>query len=67
MAPRRFPAPWRVEEHPESFIVRDASGQALAYVYFAEDQRAMVTQRLDQNGAYKIARAITRLPYLLAR
>jgi hypothetical protein len=28
-ASRRFPPPWIVEEHTESFIVRDASGQAL--------------------------------------
>jgi hypothetical protein len=32
---RRFPPPWNVEEHPggESYIIRDAKGQALAYVY----------------------------------
>ena len=34
-APRRFPAPWDIEEHNRScFIVRDNNGQALAYVYF---------------------------------
>jgi hypothetical protein len=26
-APRRFPPPWRIEEHDESFIVTDATGQ----------------------------------------
>jgi hypothetical protein len=36
---RRFPPPWSVEEpNPKldrrGFIVRDANGQALAYVYF---------------------------------
>ncbi len=30
---RRFPPPWSVEETDACFIVRDASGQALAYVY----------------------------------
>ena len=34
---RRFPPPWSVEETDACFPVRDASGQALAYVYF-EDQ-----------------------------
>jgi hypothetical protein len=36
---RRFPPPWTVEEHPggESFIIRDAKGQALAYVYFEDE------------------------------
>ena len=30
-AARRLPPPWIVDEHPESFIVRDATGQALGY------------------------------------
>ena len=29
---RRFPPPWSVEETEACFIVRDANGQALAYV-----------------------------------
>jgi ATP-dependent DNA ligase len=33
-APRRFPAPRRVEESTGSFRIVDATGQALAYVYF---------------------------------
>ena len=36
---RRFPPPWSAEEPDpkldrQCFIVRDANGQALAYVYF---------------------------------
>jgi hypothetical protein len=31
---RRFPPPWSAEETDSCFIVRDANGQALAYVYF---------------------------------
>ena len=30
---RRFPPPWSVEETDACFIVCDANGQALAYVY----------------------------------
>jgi hypothetical protein len=30
---RRFPPPWTAEETDACFIVRDANGQALAYVY----------------------------------
>jgi len=33
---RRFPPPWSVEETDACFIVRDAHGRALAYVYFEE-------------------------------
>jgi hypothetical protein len=36
--PRRFPPPWTLYENPESFVVLDANGHALAYVYF-EDER----------------------------
>jgi hypothetical protein len=35
--PRRFPPPWTVEEPQPCFIVRDHSGQALAFVYFEEE------------------------------
>ena len=34
---RRFPPPWTAEETDACFIVRDANGQALAYVYFEEE------------------------------
>jgi len=33
---RRSPPPWTIEEHTETFIVRNATGQALAYFYFEE-------------------------------
>src|SRR5262249_52374119 len=32
--PRRFPPPWSVEVTPNCFIVCDANGQQLAYVYY---------------------------------
>jgi hypothetical protein len=34
MTERRFPSPWSIEERQESFIVKDANGQQLAYLYF---------------------------------
>ena len=37
-SPRRFPPPWRVDEATESFCIRDANGQALAYVYFEDEK-----------------------------
>ena len=37
MPQRRFPPPWSVEETDACFIVRDANGQALAYLYFEEE------------------------------
>ena len=43
MTPRRFPPPWQIEEREEAFIVHDASGQALAYVYFASKSKCCST------------------------
>ena len=37
MSPRRFPPPWTVEELDACFVVRDHSGQQLAYVYFEDE------------------------------
>jgi hypothetical protein len=38
MSQRRFPPPWSVEEYNDAcFIVRDANGQQLAYVYFEDE------------------------------
>jgi hypothetical protein len=34
MPTRRFPPPWSVGELDACFVVRDHSGQALAYIYF---------------------------------
>jgi hypothetical protein len=31
--PRRFPAPWRANRIPGGYVVRDANGLALAYIY----------------------------------
>jgi hypothetical protein len=33
----RFPPPWSVEELDTCFVVRDYSGQQLAYVYFEDE------------------------------
>jgi hypothetical protein len=37
LASRRFPAPWSVEETAACFIVKDSTGQKLAYVYFEDE------------------------------
>jgi hypothetical protein len=37
MPARRFPPPWSLEEQAACFVVRDQSGQQLAYVYFEDE------------------------------
>jgi hypothetical protein len=33
----RFPPPWSVDELEACFVVKDSSGQKLAYVYYEEE------------------------------
>ena len=35
---RCFPPPWRAGRTPHGYVVRDANGQELAYVYSREDE-----------------------------
>ena len=68
-ATRRFPPPWIVDEHQESFIVRDATGQALAYFYFHDQTskgRPSGTKRLTKDEAHHMAVNFAKLPKLPA-
>ena len=61
--PRRFPPPWSIEERQESFIVKDANGQQLAYLDFEDEpQRQMSMKRLSRDEAFLIAVNIAKLP-----
>ena len=65
-SPRRFPPPWIVEELDACFIVRDHTGQALAYVYFEEEPgRRSAASLLTRDEARRIAANIAKLPTLL--
>jgi hypothetical protein len=37
MTSRRFPPPWRADTMPGGYVVRDANGRAIAYLYSREN------------------------------
>ena len=61
---RRFPPPWTIERIPCCFIVKDADGQSLAYVYF--DNRHIVNT-LTEDEARRLAVNIAKLPKLVEK
>jgi hypothetical protein len=51
MTSRRFPPPWTVIEHAESFWVQDASWQTVGWFYFAPASAERINGGpLKQNG-----------------
>jgi hypothetical protein len=67
MSHRTFPAPWRVEPtEGEHFVVRDATGFSVCYVYASKDE-ALRSNYMTHAEAVVIAEQIARLPELAER
>ena len=68
MTSRRFPAPWSADKIPGGYVVRDANGQALAYIYSRDNEdEARQAKVLTKDEARRIAVNIARLPELLGK
>jgi hypothetical protein len=67
-APRRFPPRWYVDKIPGGHVVRDANGQAIAYLDSrADPTEAAQAKVLTADEARRIAINIARLPGLLGK
>jgi hypothetical protein len=59
--PAGFPAPWTVAENTGEFIVKDASGRALAYFYWWGNETGLLTR----DEARWLAEKFAEMPTLI--
>jgi hypothetical protein len=66
MTQRRFQPPWKIERIVGGYVVKDANGQSLAYVYGRESRAdADKAQLLTLDEARRIATNIAKLASFL--
>ena len=68
MTARRFPPPWTVEDIGAAFVVKDGTGQKLAYVYYEDEPgRRSAAKLLTRDEAHRLAVDIAKLPGTFAQ
>src|SRR6266700_6897190 len=65
---RRLPPPWHAENFSGGYVVRDANGFAVAYVYGrSTEAEAMEAKQMTMDEARRVASNIAKLPEMLKR
>ena len=65
---RRLPPPWRAEKFSGGYVVRDANGFAVAYVYGrSTEDEAITAKQMTMDEARRVASNIAKLPEMLKR
>ena len=65
---RRFPRPWTIEQSDGAFIVKDANGMRLAFVYYPTNHQGLGTlarDHLSPEEARRIATFFAKAPDLI--
>lgn len=55
-----IPAPWRITDTGSAFVIKDARGCSVAWVYFQRED-ALKNEYLSRDQAEEMAKAIARL------
>ena len=65
---RRLPAPWHADKFSGGYVVRDADGFAVAYVYgHSTETEAIEAKQMTMDEARRVASNIAKLPDMLKR